>query len=287
MRAVGLCTLAFLGGATAAMPRPLAGVRSALADHLSQTAEGAKRSIFDMEVRTKATLTEKMAALDKEIEKWAFENPAWVLEQAQKALLDLEKRKSGRLRVTLLPDLHRRLSSVLELQKANHLMQRRRVSDLSGSWTIEERHNMNTFLKDMGFNAMQRAAAIKAGQVQVIRRQGENLHIVTRDLRGTYELVLPLNGRPVDERTGDECVTRRAWSERGEIVITETLHPSTEPFTVCRRSLDQNGRMHVDVAKRTKGGEVAKMRIVYTPLDHEHDGGAEQSEEAVVDEQEA
>ena len=165
--AAWLAFLALLGLAKAEtdMMRPLAGMRSALADRLSQTAEGAKRSIFDMEVKTKATLTEKMAALDKEIEKHIFENPAWVLEQAQKALLDMEKKGSGgRLRMNLLPDLHRRLSSVLELQRANNLMQRKRVEDLSGSWTIEERHNMNTFLKDMGFNAMQRAAAIKAGR---------------------------------------------------------------------------------------------------------------------------
>ena len=129
---------------------------------------------------------------------------------------------------------------------------------------------MDSFLKGMGFNAMQRATAIKAGQIQVIRPQGDRVHIITRDIRGTFELVLPLNGPAVAEPNGDSIVSRRAWNEGRDIVITETLldgNRNSKPYAVCRRSLDPRGRMNVDVSKRTRSGDLVSMRIVYTRID--------------------
>ena len=118
---------------------------------------------------------------------------------------------------------------------------------------------------------MQRAAVLKAGQVQVIQRRGEYLHIVTRDIRGTSELVLPLDGRLVTGEGDEEAaVGRRAYVERGsDIVITETAVGDGTPLSVCRRSLQDDGRMCVDVRKRTKTGETAHMRIIMSSVEEE------------------
>lgn len=141
------------------------------------------------------------------------------------------------------------------------------VADLSGSWSLAERHGMDEFLQSIGFNGVQRAAVLRAGQVQIIRRVGSDLHIVTRDVRGTSELVLPLDGAPVSgEGDGDTVVARRAYTEADAVVITETVAGSSEPLSVCRRSLQQDGRMCVDVRKRNKHGETAHMRIVFCPV---------------------
>ena len=126
---------------------------------------------------------------------------------------------------------------------------------------------MDHFLKSMGFSALQRLAVLKAGQVQVIRRHDDHLHIVTRDMRGTSELVLPLNGPPVPgDGDGGTRVSRRAFAEGSDLVITETVANEAEPLSVCRRSLRDDGRMCVDVKKRTSDGRIASMRIVYTPI---------------------
>lgn len=128
---------------------------------------------------------------------------------------------------------------------------------------------MDEFLRSLGFNVVQRTAVLKAGQVQIIQRQGEHLHIVTRDIRGTSELVLPLNGRSVEgEGDGDTLVARRAYVDKGsDLVITETRAGDAQPLSVCRRSLREDGRMTVDVRKRTQSGEVAHMRIVFSPAE--------------------
>ena len=55
---------------------------------------------------------------------------------------------------------------------------------------------MDSFLRSMGFSALQRAAVMRAGQVQVIRRRGSDLHIISHDIRGSSELVLPLTLQP-------------------------------------------------------------------------------------------
>jgi hypothetical protein len=49
----------------------------------------------------------------------------------------------------------------------------RAVQDLSGTWKMQERHDMVEFLTSMGLNALQRAAVLRAGQVQVLRRVGD------------------------------------------------------------------------------------------------------------------
>ena len=150
-------------------------------------------------------------------------------------------------------------------------MRNNNVEDMTGEWSLAEKHGMDTFLKELGFNLVQRTAVLSAGQVQVITRRAGSLHIVTRDIRGTSELVLPLDGPSVTgEGDGNLPVARRAFVDRGgEIVITETLAdapPNSEPLSVCRRSLQEDGRLCVDVQKRTKGGQMAQMRIVFSPV---------------------
>ena len=129
---------------------------------------------------------------------------------------------------------------------------------------------MESFLRSMGFNAVQRAAAMRAGQVQVIRRRGSDLHITTCDVRGSFELVLPLDARPVEGEGDDPAkpLTRKAFVDgKGDLVITETESGTREPLSVCRRSLREDGRMCVDVRKRFANGDVASMRVVYSRKD--------------------
>ena len=177
--------------------------------------------------------------------------------------------------------LRERLGSTLSWRKAGRLMRNNNVEDMTGEWSLAEKHGMDTFLKELGFNLVQRTAVLSAGQVQVITRRAGSLHIVTRDIRGTSELVLPLDGPSVTgEGDGNLPVARRAFVDRGgEIVITETLAdapPNSEPLSVCRRSLQEDGRLCVDVQKRTKGGQMAQMRIVFSPVGSRDDDEEQQ-----------
>lgn len=136
-----------------------------------------------------------------------------------------------------------------------------------------QRYDMERFLERLGFNALQRAAVVRAGQVQVIAKKGDMLHIVTKDVRGSSELVLPIDGGPVPGQGDNKLpVNYRAFREGGALVITETAaatEPSAErePLSVCRRTLQADGRMCIDVYKRTPQGDMVSMRVVFTNVD--------------------
>jgi hypothetical protein len=135
---------------------------------------------------------------------------------------------------------------------------------------------MERFLERLGFNALQRAAVLRAGQVQVIAKKGDMLHIVTKDVRGSSELVLPIDGGPVPGQGDNNLpVNYRAFREGGALVITETAAngpgAEREPLSVCRRTLQADGRMCIDVCKRTPQGDMVSMRVVFT---HADDGPA-------------
>lgn len=83
----------------------------------------------------------------------------------------------------------RPIRRALAWRRASNLVQSDDVADLSGTWRLEERIRMDDFLKEMGFSALQRAVVLKAGQVQVIAMRGAELKVLTRDVRGTSELV--------------------------------------------------------------------------------------------------
>ena len=162
-------------------------------------------------------------------------------------------------------------SSRRQWRRAQDLVESGVVEDLTGSWRVDEKHNMDAFLKGLGFNALQRAAVISAGQVQVIAPRGDVLHIITRDIRGTSELVLPLSGDAViGEGDGGAEVARRASVVGGLLTITEEALPangtSERVLSVCERSLTADGRMAIDVRKQTDDGEIVSMRILFSPV---------------------
>ena len=144
------------------------------------------------------------------------------------------------------------------------------TEDFSGSWRMEERHDMERFLERLGFNPLQRAAVLRAGQVQVIAKKAGRLHIVTRDIRGSSELVLPLDGGAVaGEGDNKRPVRYRAFREGGALVVKETAAGTggaegEVELSICRRTLSADGRMCIDVRKRTPQGDMVSMRVVFT-----------------------
>lgn len=233
----------------------------------------------------------------------------------------------------------RPIRRALAWRRASNLVQSDDVADLSGTWRLEERIRMDDFLKEMGFSALQRAVVLKAGQVQVIAMRGAELKVLTRDVRGTSELVsaslpplaaaaaaagrlappstvhspgaelrrvvsavggaaraclcalgcpmcppralplpclcraqvLPLgdpDGVVDSDGDGDVPICRAAFIEGGDLVITEREASSGDTVSICRRSLQPDGRLRVDVRKRNRRGDgFVSMRVVFTPVD--------------------
>lgn len=226
------------------------------------TAQVADSAAHELERQRKHMLD----AVEKQLHS-VVDNPAWALEKTKQAMLDAERTNAVAVELLSLPALRRRISSAFGWNRARRLIRHGKVEDLSGTWSLEERHDMDQFLRQLGFSSLQRIAVLKAGQVQVIRRHDDHLHIVTRDMRGTSELVLPLNGPAVPgEGDGGAPISRRAFAEGNDLIITESVANEQEPLSVCRRSLREDGKMCVDVKKRTRDGHIASMRIVYTPV---------------------
>jgi len=141
------------------------------------------------------------------------------------------------------------------------------VHGLVGKWVIQERHNMDEFLRALGFGSLQRALIAKAGQETEILESdsGEAVKIRTTDLRGSSELELPVGGPGVVSHDGDggATVCRSATVERGgDLVVTETLDGERQPLSVCKRKVTADGRMIVDVTKRTPKGATVAMQVV-------------------------
>lgn len=137
-----------------------------------------------------------------------------------------------------------------------------------GRWSIQERSNMDEFLEGLGFAPWQRALICRAGQQyeleQTTGEKGDALRIVTSDLRGKSELELPLNGESVSANDGDggAKVCRSAKVERNSVLITERFPHEREPYSECRRTLQPDGRMRIDIKKKTAGGQTVAMRAI-------------------------
>ena len=122
----------------------------------------------------------------------------------------------------------------------------------------------------LGFASWQRALISRAGQSYTLEHgvseKGDTLKIVTQDLRGTSELELPLSGQGVvaDDGDGGARVSRAAHLERHPpaVVVTEQFPGEREPFSICRRTLQPDGRMCIDVTKRTPSGSKVAMRAI-------------------------
>ena len=142
------------------------------------------------------------------------------------------------------------------------------VAGFLGKWNIEERSNMDEFLERLGFPNWQRALICRAGQQYYLEQKhtekGEALRIVTSDLRGTTELELPLDGQDVSANDGDggQKVCRSAKVNRDSVVITERFRNERQPYSECRRTLQPDGRMRIDVKKRTAAGHMVGMRAI-------------------------
>jgi hypothetical protein len=112
----------------------------------------------------------------------------------------------------------------------------------------------------LGFASWQRALIARAGQSTILEhgidKNGDTLRIVTQDLRGTSQLELPLSGSDVAANDGDggARVHRAVAIERGakpSVVVTERFPHEREPYSICRRTLQPDGRMCIEVQKRT------------------------------------
>ena len=124
----------------------------------------------------------------------------------------------------------------------------------------------------LGFGAWQRALIARAGQSYVLEHgmgeNGDTLKIVTQDLRGKSQLELPLSGKPVSANDGDNgAKVNRAAFIKGSppaVIVTEKFPGDSEPYSVCRRTIQPDGRMCIHVTKRTAGGKEVGMRCIAT-----------------------
>lgn len=150
-----------------------------------------------------------------------------------------------------------------------------KLSSLLGAWRVQEWQGMDKFLEDLHFPRWQRALAKRAGQSYELELRGGSsdgaslddatLRIVTSDLRGKSELELPLSGRSVLARDGDGGaeVSRSARPlDDHTVEITERYPKEGRPFSVCTRTLTDDGRMLLEVRKRTPAGRMASMRAI-------------------------
>lgn len=150
--------------------------------------------------------------------------------------------------------------------------QNSKVNEFLGRWSIQERHNIDEFLEALGFSSWQRAIISHAGQSYTLEHghgeHGDTLRIVTQDLRGTSELELPLSGKSVSANDGDDGarVCRAATVKGNCVVVTESFPGEREPFSVCKRTIQQDGRMCIDVTKKTPGGKEVAMRCIAAKL---------------------
>ena len=125
----------------------------------------------------------------------------------------------------------------------------------------------------LGFASWQRALIARAGQSTTLEhavdsQQGDTLRIVTQDLRGTSQLELPLSGGDVAANDGDggarvcRAATIEGSGAKPSLIVTERFPNEREPYSTCRRTLQPDGRMCIDVTKRTSKGNKVAMRAI-------------------------
>lgn len=194
--------------------------------------------------------------------------PVWLLALQSLAALSAQGDVDGRSNTPLLS----RPMSALRTKMSSIRGRESKLADFLGKWTIQERHNMDEFLEALGFSSWQRAIISHAGQSYTIDQghgdKGDTLKIVTQDLRGTSELELPLSGKPVSANDGDNgAKVNRAAFIKGSppaVIVTEKFPGDSEPYSVCRRTIQPDGRMCIHVTKRTAGGKEVGMRCIAT-----------------------
>ena len=140
------------------------------------------------------------------------------------------------------------------------------LKDMVGTWKLQEKINVDQFMAGLGINRAKRAALRLAGQEYELLADKSALTIVTKDLRGHSALKLPLDGRGVVANDGDDgaAVRRAVRVLTDALVMTETLVGESKPLSVCRRTLQRDGRMRMDISKRTPDGQTVSMAAIAT-----------------------
>jgi len=140
------------------------------------------------------------------------------------------------------------------------------LKDMVGTWKLQEKINVDQFMAGLGINRAKRAALRLAGQEYELLADKSALTIVTKDLRGHSALKLPLDGRGVVANDGDDgaAVRRAVRVLTDALVMTETLVGESKPLSVCRRTLQRDGRMRMDISKRTPDGQTVSMTAIAT-----------------------
>lgn len=140
----------------------------------------------------------------------------------------------------------------------------RALNQMVGTWKLQEKINVDQFMAGLGIKGPLRAALRLAGQQQELVADASALTIVTSDLRGRSALRLPLSGRGVVAHDGDggAAVLRTAYVHNDAVVVTETLVGESQPLSTCRRTLQRDGRMRIDISKRTPEGKTVAMAAI-------------------------
>ena len=139
------------------------------------------------------------------------------------------------------------------------------LKDMVGTWKLQEKINVDQFMAGLGINRAKRAALRLAGQEYELLADKSALTIVTKDLRGHSALKLPLNGRGVVAHDGDDgAAVRRAVSVLRDAIVMTEQDLAGQVLSVCRRTLQRDGRMRMDISKRTPDGQTVSMAAIAT-----------------------
>ena len=139
------------------------------------------------------------------------------------------------------------------------------LKDMVGTWKLQEKINVDQFMAGLGINRAKRAALRLAGQEYELLADTSALTIVTKDLRGHSALKLPLNGRGVVAHDGDDgAAVRRAVSVLRDAIVMTEQDLAGQVLSVCRRTLQRDGRMRMDISKRTPDGQTVSMAAIAT-----------------------
>ena len=139
------------------------------------------------------------------------------------------------------------------------------LKDMVGTWKLQEKINVDQFMAGLGINRAKRAALRLAGQEYELLADTSALTIVTKDLRGHSALKLPLNGRGVVAHDGDDgAAVRRAVSVLRDAIVMTEQDLAGQVLSVCRRTLQRDGRMRMEISKRTPDGQTVSMAAIAT-----------------------
>ena len=146
----------------------------------------------------------------------------------------------------------------------------RALRQMLGRWKLVERNGMEEFMEALGYHPILRAGAVRSGQEQVLAHDTDWLRVITSDMRGRSQIDLPLHGPGALAHDGDGgiAVCRAAYVEGNSVVVTEKIPGEKDNLSICRRFLQPDGRMCIEVQKRIPGSDqLARMSTIYRRVD--------------------